>query len=113
MRITTNLVIDSRRKQKQTTISVEEMPYEPSSEGGPEEEYLRREKSNEVIDALNALPEMYRIPIILFHQQGLSYQEISDVINEPLSKVKNRIFRARKMLKEYLLKSKEGGIYGM
>ncbi|NLK97602.1 sigma-70 family RNA polymerase sigma factor [Defluviitalea saccharophila] len=113
MRITTNLVIDSRRKQKQSTISVEEMPYEPSSEGGPEEEYLRQEKSNEVIDALNALPEMYRIPIILFHQQGLSYQEISDVINEPLSKVKNRIFRARKMLKEYLLKSKEGGIYGM
>lgn len=113
MRITTNLVIDSRRKQKQSTVSVEEMTSEPSTEEGPEEEYLRQEKSNEVLNALNSLPDMYRIPVILFHQQGLSYQEISDVINEPLSKVKNRIFRARKMLKEYLLKSKEGGVYGL
>lgn len=60
--------------------------------------------------ALNSLPDMYKVPIILFHQQGLSYQEISEIINEPLSKVKNRIFRARKMLKEILL-SKEGGVY--
>ena len=73
-------------------------------------ENLEQEKINEVMTALNSLPDMYKVPIILFHQQGLSYQEISEIINEPLSKVKNRIFRARKMLKEILL-SKEGGVY--
>lgn len=112
MKITTNLVIDARRKHKHSTISVDEMIYEPSTEEGPEEGYLQQEKMNEVMDALHSLPDMYRIPIILFHQQGLSYQEISDVTDEPLSKVKNRIFRARKMLKSYLL-SKEGGVYEM
>ena len=110
MRITTNLVIDSRRKNKHTTVSVDEMITEPSTDWGPEQGYLEQEKINEVMTALNSLPDMYKVPIILFHQQGLSYQEISEIINEPLSKVKNRIFRARKMLKEILL-SKEGGVY--
>ncbi|NLK21862.1 MAG: sigma-70 family RNA polymerase sigma factor [Epulopiscium sp.] len=111
IRITTNLVIDSRRKQKYTAVSIDDMIYEPSTEEGPEDGYIRQEKSNEVMNALNSLPDMYKIPIILFHQQGLSYQEISDVINEPLSKVKNRIFRARRMLRDYLTQSKEGGAY--
>lgn len=112
MKITTNLVIDARRKSKPNTISVDEMLIEPSTEKGPEQGYLEQEKINEVIAALNALPDMYKVPMILFHQQGLSYQEIAEIINEPLSKVKNRIFRARKMLKESLL-SKEGGVYEM
>ena len=110
MRITTNLVIDARRKNKHTTVSVDEMITEPSTDWGPEQGYLEQEKINEVMTALNSLPDMYKVPIILFHQQGLSYQEISEIINEPLSKVKNRIFRARKMLKEILL-SKEGRVY--
>lgn len=46
--------------------------------------------------------DMYKIPIVLFHKQGLSYQEIADITKEPLSKVKNRIFRGRKMLKDIL-----------
>ena len=58
-------------------------------------------------NALNSLPDMYKIPIVLFHKQGLSYQEIADITKEPLSKVKNRIFRGRKMLKD-ILTGKEG-----
>jgi RNA polymerase sigma-70 factor (ECF subfamily) len=58
---------------------------------------------------------MYKIPIVLYHEQGLSYQEISEIINEPLSKVKNRIFRGRRMLKESLLSlSRKGSVgYGL
>jgi len=50
----------------------------------------------------------------LYHDQGLSYQEIADVTGEPLSKIKNRIFRGRKMLKESLMSMKRGGeSYGL
>ncbi|NLP46365.1 MAG: sigma-70 family RNA polymerase sigma factor [Epulopiscium sp.] len=111
IRITTNLVIDHRRKQKQATISLDNMIYEPVAEGTPEESYLRQERRNAVQSILDQMPDMYRIPIILYHQQGLSYKEIADVIDEPLSKVKNRIFRARKMIKEEWLTMKEGEIY--
>ena len=107
IRIATNHVIDFRRKKKATTVNIDEMIYEPSSEETPESNYLRKEKIKLVNDALNSLPDMYKIPMVLYHQQDLSYQEIADTLSIPLSKVKNRIFRARKMLKEYIEKEKE------
>lgn len=108
MRITTNLVIDYRRKKKQETISIDNMDVEPTCETTPEISYIKKEQSTIVNAAVKNLPDMYRIPIVLYHQQGLSYQEIGDIIGEPLSKVKNRIFRGRKMLKENLMSMKEG-----
>ncbi len=113
IRITTNHVIDFRRKKKQETVSFEEINYELASGSSPEEIYIKNEQKKDIEKLIYSLPEMYKIPIILYHQQGLSYQEISEVINEPLSKVKNRIFRGRKMLKESLLKIKEGGKLGL
>ncbi len=108
MRITTNLVIDFRRKKKQEIISIDDIEYEPASFDTPEVSYIEKEQKNLLNLAIKNLPDMYKIPIVLYHQQGLSYQEIGDIIGEPLSKVKNRIFRGRKMLKENLMK--EGNV---
>ncbi len=112
IRITTNHVIDYRRKHKQETVPIDDVSYEIAANDSPEEEFISKEQHNSVIGVLNKLPDMYRIPIVLYHQQGLSYQEIAEIIEEPLSKVKNRIFRGRKMLKESLL-MKEGGSFGL
>jgi RNA polymerase sigma-70 factor (ECF subfamily) len=84
---------------------MEGVEYELSSDDSPEDAYIRKEEKEKLSKVLNKLPDMYKIPIVLYHQQGLSYQEISDIIQEPLSKVKNRIFRGRKMLKEILISS--------
>jgi RNA polymerase sigma-70 factor (ECF subfamily) len=110
MRITTNLVIDYRRKRKQDTVPIDDMDYEIASADTPEDSYIQKEQENIVNIAIKDLPDMYRIPIILYHQQDLSYQEIGDIIGEPLSKVKNRIFRGRKMLKEKLMEMKGGKV---
>jgi len=40
--------------------------------------------------------------VVLFHQQSLSYDEICQITGYPLSIVKNRLYRARKMLCEKL-----------
>ena len=111
IRITTNHVIDYRRKKKQETIPIDEIDYEISTKGSPESDYLKKEQAIMLKEVVNNLPDMYKIPIVLYHQQGLSYQEIADVIEEPLSKVKNRIFRGRKMLKEAIISMKEGDNY--
>lgn len=111
IRIATNHVIDFRRKKKQDTISIDDMVYEPPDHNTPESVYIGKERKKGIVSALNTLPDMYKIPIVLYHQQGLSYQEIADIIGEPLSKVKNRIFRGRKMLKDNLTgEMKEGDI---
>ena len=106
MRITTNHVIDNRRKKKHETISIHEAGDGLQIEAqtlSPEDEYIRKEELARLSQTISELPDIYKVPIVLYHQQGLSYQEIANVTDEPLSKVKNRIFRARKMLKEAYL----------
>lgn len=56
------------------------------------------------------LPEKYRILLILYHKNGLSYEEISQVLDEPMSIIKNRIYRARQMLKNKLASERKEGI---
>ena len=108
VKITTNHVIDYRRKKKYETVSMENVEYKLISENTPEQDCLEKENRLILNNLVNNLPDIYKVPIVLYHQQGLSYQEIAEAINEPLSKVKNRIFRGRKILKEELLKMKEG-----
>lgn len=116
MRITSNHVIDQHRKKKQETVPLELHLYDAGltdDEASPETVYLRREQTRRINKIVQDLPEMYKVPIVLYHQQGLSYQEISDAIDEPLSKVKNRIFRGRKLMKDGLVKCREGESYGL
>ena len=74
----------------------------PTDSGLPEEEILLKEEQDRVRSAVESLPEMYRLVITLFHQQSLSYDEICQITGYPLSIVKNRLYRARKMLCEKL-----------
>ena len=101
IRITTNHIIDFHRKKKAELVPLEAAAEVVSTDlsGSPEESLVRREESKRIKRIVDELPRMYKIPIIMYHQQGMSYQEISEQIDEPLSKVKNRIFRGRKMLK--------------
>ena len=61
------------------------------------------ENLQEVIEsALKKLPEKYRMPIILKDIDGLSYDEISEVLKCEVGTVKSRLSRGRAMLKEIL-----------
>ena len=112
MRITTNHVIDYNRAKRQAYTPLEEVGHMPSDwEDSPEETLVKKERTTKLAAAVNGLPDMYKVPIVLYHQQGMSYHEISSAICEPLSKVKNRIFRGRKMLKDILTIGKEGELY--
>jgi len=107
MRITANHIIDTRRRKKFETVPYED--YAPTQNSiSPETEYIRREQTARIGKIVSGLPDMYKIPVVLYHQQGMSYNEIAEKIGEPLSKIKNRIFRGRKMLKTLL--AEEGQI---
>ena len=105
MRITGNHIIDQHRKRRMELVSLEEYVEagnQVGSSDSPEHSYLKQEQAEAINKILDELPEMYKVPVALYHQQELSYAEISEKIGEPLSKVKNRIFRGRKMLKDLL-----------
>ena len=69
IRITTNHVIDYRRKKKQETVSIDELVYEPTDYQTPEKSYLQSEQRKGLAALVNGLPEMYKVPIVLYHQQ--------------------------------------------
>ena len=99
MRISTNHIIDYHRKRKQETIPLDTAIIPPDTDGTPEAVFIQKEERQRIKKLVDDLPLMYRIPIIMYHQEGMSYQEIADKAGEPLSKIKNRIYRGRKLLK--------------
>jgi len=60
----------------------------------PMEEAVRSELCGRVRDVVQGLPEKGRAALVLFYYQGLSYQEISEVLEVPLGTVKSRIHNA-------------------
>jgi len=105
MRITSNHIIDQHRKKKLDSVSYETYTEEggvPGVTRSLEDEYLQEEETARINKILSGLPEIYRVPVVLYHHKGLSYLEIAEKTGEPISKVKNRIFRGRKMLKNLL-----------
>jgi len=70
----------------------------------PEIDFEENEMSRNIQNALMFMKVDYRALIILKHLQGLSYEEIAYVMEIPEKTVKSRLFTARQMLKEVLLK---------
>jgi RNA polymerase sigma-70 factor (ECF subfamily) len=111
VRIATNLCLDVIRKKKVDSTPMEEIEDFSNTQDTPENAYLGREKSERIRKAIADLPEKYRVPIILFHQNGMSYEEMTRILNEPMTIIKNRLYRARLMLRESLMPDrKEGAI---
>ncbi len=102
MRIAANLCINWLRKKKPDPASVDEMASVKDNRSNPEEQYLEKERAQRIQEAVATLPIKYRVPIILFHRQGLSYKEIAGILNQPETIVKNRLHRARQMLRDRL-----------
>jgi RNA polymerase sigma-70 factor (ECF subfamily) len=106
-RIAVNLCLDQLRRQKPLPVSLENGPEFRDNSDTPEDVYLKKEAQRRLGQALDELPEKYRIPLILYHQNGLTYQEMVTVLELPLTIVKNRLYRARLMLREKLTAGKE------
>lgn len=72
------------------------------SEPSPEEIVLSREKILKVWSAVDQLSEKYRIPVYLYYLEELSVGEIASILNLPRTTIKNRLYTARKTLKNNL-----------
>jgi RNA polymerase sigma-70 factor, ECF subfamily len=80
----------------------EERPYEVVADDTLEADLNRADFHELVENALNKLPPAQRVPLVLYHLEGLSYEEISAKLRVSLGKVKTDIFRARETLRKKL-----------
>jgi RNA polymerase sigma-70 factor (ECF subfamily) len=70
--------------------------------GSPALDLEHAELREELERALRALPDHQRVPLVLFHFDELSYQEIADAVGASVGKVKTDIHRGREALKRLL-----------
>jgi len=111
-RIAGNAAIDHLRKRRPRTVPLENTelrgdskvssPEYKSSELDPYALLRNTERGEAIAEAIEALPAEFRELIALRHFTGLSYEEIAEVKAMPLGTVKNKLFRARAVLKERL-----------
>jgi RNA polymerase sigma-70 factor (ECF subfamily) len=108
MTILRNTFINQFRQQKSRPTPVEfeqvaERPfYDALYEADPEGRIFDHIVDDQVIAAIDELPEEFRVAVVLSDLEGLSYQEVAELMGTPVGTVKSRLFRARKRLQERL-----------
>jgi RNA polymerase sigma-70 factor (ECF subfamily) len=95
-RIATNAALDVLRKQRES-VDIEDLPLS-SSEGGPESTLEKKERAEQVQQAVLALPPASRSVLVLREYENLTYQEIADTLDIPLGTVMSRLNYSRKLL---------------
>lgn len=106
-KIATNVCLDRLRQRQIPTIPVERIAEVSDNRATPEESYQFQERTERIQKAIKELPEKYRIPIVLFHLQNLTYEEMAHILNLPITIIKNRLYRARLLLREELTAKEE------
>lgn len=109
-RIAHNAAIDHMRRNSVSPQSIEaenaDGTYQLQIEcrrPSPEQDHEQSEWRTEIDSVVKCLPPSYRDLILLRHSRDLSYDEIADVTGLPLGTVKNRLFRAREMMREMFI----------
>lgn len=73
------------------------------SHNDPVQTEIIRDLDRRVVrEAISNLPDLYRTAVVLRYNEDLSYQEISELLGEPVNRVQVRIHRAKKILAERL-----------
>src|SRR5256886_14169319 len=114
-KILTNTFINSyrarRRRPEQTELDDVEDLYLYRRLGGLEAVAAGRSAEEEVMDlftdadvkdAMESLPEQFRMAVLLADVEGFSYKDIADIMDAPIGTVMSRLHRGRKQLQERL-----------
>lgn len=106
-RLTQNHCIDqTRRKKYKNTINYDPaddtLSRIPSGDSDPEDNIRAEEQSVRLWKALNNVNDSYVTPLLMKYRDGMSYEEISEILDVPVGALKVRVHRARKELKKNL-----------
>jgi RNA polymerase sigma-70 factor (ECF subfamily) len=70
--------------------------------GTPEREFLDKLLREDLTRAVDALPEPFRLVVVLADMHGCTYQEIAETLQVPVGTVRSRLARARALLQKAL-----------
>ncbi|MFQ6083245.1 MAG: RNA polymerase sigma factor [Candidatus Aminicenantia bacterium] len=96
--------MSKRAKPPHVSINLGELVI-PDSSGNPERVAIKREMQWCITHTLQQhIPKKYRLVLVLRDLQEMSYSEIAQILNLPISTVKIRLHRARKAFRDHFIK---------
>ena len=113
-RILTNTFINEyrRRSRRPRETELDEsgdvLPYPShtprfqSWSKAPEDHLIEQVFESDIVEAIEGLPVIYRIPVLLADVEGLSYKEIASALDLPMGTVMSRLHRGRNALRKAL-----------
>ena len=96
--ISRNLSLNEKKRMSSQTLEFDESLYNP----GISRDHERNEMMDLIAMALELLPHDMREAFVLREYQGLSYKEMTDVLDIKIETAKVRVFRARQKIKDIL-----------
>ncbi len=106
MRLTRNLSIDKIRSKHRRFEPIDTVIDLKESQPSPAKQLELSDAMEHLKKWIVQLPENQRLVFQLRDIEGMTYKEISETLDMPLSQVKINLFRARQQIRAYLLKNK-------
>ena len=112
-RILTNTYINKYRKAQRRPSEVElgelqdlylykRLGEQSGASRSAEEEMLEQFVDGDITEAIESLPENFRLPVLYADVEGFSYKEIAEILDIPIGTVMSRLHRGRKALQRKL-----------
>lgn len=111
-RIAVNRCLDWKRRTKPglfQMVNISEISPGLKTNRSTEDEVIYKEKQEFIHKTVYSLKDKYKTIVILYHFNGLSYKEISEVLSLPVKTIETRLYRARKQIKDKLVRQGYGG----
>jgi RNA polymerase sigma-70 factor (ECF subfamily) len=102
LRITHNTAISALRRRREVVVSPLDLPEGPAREPSVDAQVQDRIAIDRFQTALGDLDSISRSIVVLREVEGLSYAEMSDVLELPLPTIRTRLLRARRQLADAL-----------
>jgi RNA polymerase sigma-70 factor, ECF subfamily len=110
--ITTRVAANWLRRNVSRQRNITPLPHRRTLSMEEARQGVENDEHERVHRAIDALPERYRLPVVLRYMQELSYEEISQFTGDSKDEVRGMLSRANALLREILADSKEQGKEG-
>jgi RNA polymerase sigma-70 factor (ECF subfamily) len=95
-----------RRTRHPETVDIDAIEpfaiFDQGQDDDPQERFFDQIVDDEVLKAIDELPEQFREAVVLSDVEGMSYEEVSRILEVPIGTVKSRLFRGRRLLQAKL-----------
>lgn len=97
-----NAIFEASRKRRREVATASLDDVGPDNVAGANEAPPDRLADAEIVEAIQKLPEEFRIVVLLAVVEGMKYREIADALDIPIGTVMSRLYRGRQLLRYHL-----------